>query len=202
MTKQVHFEISIEGVTLEVLASRLERSGIKVLSYSKTELGKDAYDSSHIISIGYFPDSVALELAVSQMNSLRVLDGVKEVKIFSVSQSKEKTKKWYDHFMIPLLISTAVNTLGIFGILLGGNTILDWKIYLGIFLFGVTSFFGAAGVAPEAYIANELRGWSSNLEGRTQLAVQKFTDVLDSLPVSITLFTPLWVWIYTRSLIL
>ena len=69
--------------------------------------------------IGYFPDSVALELAVSQMNSLRVLDGVKEVKIFSVSQSKEKTKKWYDHFMTPLLISTAVNTLGI---LLGGNT--------------------------------------------------------------------------------
>ncbi len=89
MIKQVHFEISIEGVTLEVLASRLERSGIKVLPYSKTELGKDAYDPSHIISIGYFPDSVVLELAVSQMNLLRVLDGVKEVKIVNVS---EKTK--------------------------------------------------------------------------------------------------------------
>jgi chaperonin GroEL (HSP60 family) len=41
----------------------------------------------------------------------------------------------------------------------------------------------AGGVALEAYIANELRGWSSNLEGRAQLAVQKFTDALDSLPL-------------------
>ena len=29
----------------------------------------------------------------------------------------------------------------------------------------------AGGGASEAYIANELRGWSSNLEGRVQLAV-------------------------------
>jgi chaperonin GroEL (HSP60 family) len=40
------------------------------------------------------------------------------------------------------------------------------------------------GGAPEAYIANELRGWSSNLERRVQLAVQKFADALDSLPLS------------------
>jgi len=38
----------------------------------------------------------------------------------------------------------------------------------------------AGGGASEAYIANELRGWSSNLEGR---AVQKFADALDSLPL-------------------
>jgi thermosome len=41
----------------------------------------------------------------------------------------------------------------------------------------------AGGGASEAYIANELRGWSSNLEGRVQLAVQKFADALDSLPL-------------------
>jgi archaeal chaperonin len=29
----------------------------------------------------------------------------------------------------------------------------------------------AGGGASEAYIANELKGWSSNLEGRVQLAV-------------------------------
>ncbi len=43
----------------------------------------------------------------------------------------------------------------------------------------------AGGGAPEAYIANELRGWSSNLEGRAQLAVQKFADALDSIPLSL-----------------
>jgi archaeal chaperonin len=41
----------------------------------------------------------------------------------------------------------------------------------------------AGGGAAEAYIANELRGWSSSLEGRAQLAVQKFADALDSIPV-------------------
>jgi archaeal chaperonin len=41
------------------------------------------------------------------------------------------------------------------------------------------------GGAPEAYIANELRGWSSNLEGRAQLAVQKFADALDSIPLAL-----------------
>ena len=43
----------------------------------------------------------------------------------------------------------------------------------------------AGGGAPEAYIANELRGWSSNLEGRAQLAVEKFADALDSIPLSL-----------------
>lgn len=43
----------------------------------------------------------------------------------------------------------------------------------------------AGGGAPEAYIANELRGWSSNLEGRAQLGVQKFADALDSIPLAL-----------------
>jgi archaeal chaperonin len=43
----------------------------------------------------------------------------------------------------------------------------------------------AGGGAPEAYIANDLRGWSSNLEGRAQLAVQKFADALDSIPLAL-----------------
>src|SRR6266702_1192059 len=43
----------------------------------------------------------------------------------------------------------------------------------------------AGGGATEAYIANELRGWSSNLEGRAQIAVQKFADALDSIPLSL-----------------
>ena len=36
----------------------------------------------------------------------------------------------------------------------------------------------AGGGAPETYIANELRQWASNLEGRGQLAIQKFADAL------------------------
>src|SRR5436309_2069058 len=43
----------------------------------------------------------------------------------------------------------------------------------------------AGGGATDVYIANELRGWSSNLEGRAQLAVQKFADALDSIPLAL-----------------
>src|SRR5919109_1274570 len=43
----------------------------------------------------------------------------------------------------------------------------------------------AGGGAIDAYIANELRQWSSNLEGRAQLAVYKFADALDSIPLAL-----------------
>ncbi|HKR57304.1 MAG TPA: thermosome subunit beta, partial [Candidatus Nitrosopolaris sp.] len=43
----------------------------------------------------------------------------------------------------------------------------------------------AGGGAPEAYLATQLREWSSSLEGRAQLAVQKFADALDSIPLGL-----------------
>ncbi len=43
----------------------------------------------------------------------------------------------------------------------------------------------AGGGATEAYISNQLRQWSSSLEGRQQLAVQKFADALDSIPLNL-----------------
>jgi thermosome len=43
----------------------------------------------------------------------------------------------------------------------------------------------AGGGAPEAYIANELRQWASSQEGRAQLAVQKFADAMDAIPLNL-----------------
>ncbi|MDW0223174.1 MAG: thermosome subunit beta, partial [Nitrososphaeraceae archaeon] len=43
----------------------------------------------------------------------------------------------------------------------------------------------AGGGAPEAFVANELRQWSGNMEGRAQLAVQKFADALDTIPLAL-----------------
>ena len=120
MTKQVSYEIAIKGVALEVIGHKIDKVGLKVLPYSKQELGNDAYDPNSIICIGYFPDSVAPELIASNMNSLRLLEGVKDVKILSVSESREKRSKMH-HFMIPLLISTAVNSLSVFAIILDEN---------------------------------------------------------------------------------
>lgn len=43
----------------------------------------------------------------------------------------------------------------------------------------------AGGGAPEAYIANELRKWSSKLSGREQLAAQIYADALESIPLAL-----------------
>ncbi|HET7391310.1 MAG TPA: thermosome subunit beta [Nitrososphaeraceae archaeon] len=43
----------------------------------------------------------------------------------------------------------------------------------------------AGGGSTEAYIANELREWSSSIEGRAQLAVRRFADALDSIPLTL-----------------
>jgi thermosome len=43
----------------------------------------------------------------------------------------------------------------------------------------------AGGGSTEGYIANELREWSSSIEGRAQLAVRRFADALDSIPLTL-----------------
>ncbi|MGI0037469.1 MAG: thermosome subunit beta, partial [Nitrososphaera sp.] len=43
----------------------------------------------------------------------------------------------------------------------------------------------AGGGAPEAYISSELRQWASSQEGRAQLAVQKFAEALDQIPLNL-----------------
>jgi thermosome len=43
----------------------------------------------------------------------------------------------------------------------------------------------AGGGAPEAYIAGELKKWADTQEGRAQLAVQKFAEALESIPLSL-----------------
>ncbi|MGZ5499604.1 MAG: thermosome subunit beta [Nitrososphaeraceae archaeon] len=46
-------------------------------------------------------------------------------------------------------------------------------------------FIVAGGGAPEAYIATHIRNWSSTLEGREQLAVIKFAEALETIPISL-----------------
>ena len=41
----------------------------------------------------------------------------------------------------------------------------------------------AGGGAPETYAATKIRGWSKSLEGREQLAAEKFADSLETIPL-------------------
>ena len=44
----------------------------------------------------------------------------------------------------------------------------------------------AGGGAPETYAATKLRNWSKSLEGREQLAAEKFADALESIPLTLS----------------
>ncbi|NQV39950.1 MAG: thermosome subunit [Nitrosopumilus sp.] len=41
----------------------------------------------------------------------------------------------------------------------------------------------AGGGAPETYAATKIRGWAKSLEGREQLAAEKFADALEEIPI-------------------
>jgi thermosome len=43
----------------------------------------------------------------------------------------------------------------------------------------------AGGGAPEARVAQELRSWANTLGGREQLAVQKFADAVEAIPITL-----------------
>jgi len=43
----------------------------------------------------------------------------------------------------------------------------------------------AGGGAPETYTATKLRNWARSMEGREQLAVEKFADALESIPLAL-----------------
>ena len=44
----------------------------------------------------------------------------------------------------------------------------------------------AGGGAPETYAATKLRNWAKSLEGREQLAAEKFADALESIPLTLS----------------
>jgi chaperonin GroEL (HSP60 family) len=43
----------------------------------------------------------------------------------------------------------------------------------------------AGGGAPETYVATKLRSWSKSLEGREQLAAEKFAEAMESIPIAL-----------------
>jgi thermosome len=44
----------------------------------------------------------------------------------------------------------------------------------------------AGGGAPETYVATKLRSWSKSLDGREQLAVEKFAESLEAIPLTLS----------------
>lgn len=46
-------------------------------------------------------------------------------------------------------------------------------------------YFVPGGGAPESYVATKLRAWAQSLSGREQLAVEKFAEAIEAIPISL-----------------
>jgi len=44
----------------------------------------------------------------------------------------------------------------------------------------------AGGGAPETFAATKIRSWSKSLQGREQLAAEKFAEALESIPLALS----------------
>jgi hypothetical protein len=135
MTIAVTFEITAkEGVNVDNIATRLKNMGLGVLDYTPDDVGTKARDPRSVIMCTFlFPETEAVGLKEAQENMLKRMHGVEDAQMVHSTYQRAK-KKWYDHFIIPLIISTAVYSLGVLGALLNLSREfkfpLDWMIYL------------------------------------------------------------------------
>jgi hypothetical protein len=154
MSIAVTFEIIAKrDINMETIATRLTNLDLKVLPYTIEDVGKKAHNPKSIMCTFYFPETEAVGLTVAQTSMLKNIDGVEDAKMVHSRYQRDK-RSWYDHFMIPLLISTAVYSLVVLGVLLGlsrefGLT-LDWMTYLLYLVIPAISSF-CAGVGYIRY---------------------------------------------------
>jgi hypothetical protein len=134
MTIAVTFEITAKKDTnIEVIANKLTNLELQVLRYSIEDVGRKAYDPKSIMCTFFYPDTEAVGLTHAQTSMLENIDGVESAKMVHSRYQRDK-KSWYDHFMIPLLISTTVYSLMVLSVLLGLSKEfkfpLDWMNYI------------------------------------------------------------------------
>jgi hypothetical protein len=120
MTLRVVFEIIFEGISKDVIASKLSNIELKVLPYSVSDLDGRRVEPNTIMCMAILPQNVdALGLAAGRINSLRIIDGIKQVNIAHVSLPEKETRRWFKHPIFPIVISTLLTFLTVYGTLLG-----------------------------------------------------------------------------------
>ena len=122
MTLRIVFEIVFEGITKEVMASKLSNVELEVLPYSVSDIDGQAVEANTIMCMAILPQNGdQLGLGAGRINSLYRIHGIKqcEVNITHVSPPEKERRPWFRHPIIPITISTLLTFLTVYGTLLG-----------------------------------------------------------------------------------
>ena len=120
MTVKIYFEIVFEGITKEVIASKLSNVELEVLPYSVSDIDVQGFDPTTIMCVAILPqDGDELRLAAGRINSLYRINGIKQVNIAHVSPPEKERRSWFKHPIFPIAISTILSFLTVYGTLLG-----------------------------------------------------------------------------------
>jgi archaeal chaperonin len=178
-----------ENKMLKSMVDKIRTTGANVVICEKgiDDMAQHYLSSSEVLAVRRAKESDMFKLAKATgakvVNSLQDLDATDLGSAELVEERKIETDKW-------VFIEGCKNPKAVTILVRGGSQRVVDEAERSVHdaLMVIKDVLErpeivAGGGASEAYIANELRGWSSNLEGRVQLAVLKFADALDSLPL-------------------
>jgi hypothetical protein len=120
--RRIVFEIFFEGPK-EVMVSKLNNVELGVLAYDvRMDIDGEVPEPGTIMCEAILPqNSDQLGIAVDRINSLRGIDGIKQVNFVHVPPPEvpPPERPWFRHPIIPITISTILTFLTVYGTLLG-----------------------------------------------------------------------------------
>jgi hypothetical protein len=114
------FEIVFEGITKEVMVTKLNNVELEVLPYAVSDIDGQVVEPNTIMCVAILPqNSDQLAHAAGRMNSLYRIDGIKQVNFAHVPPPEKMKRPWFRHRLIPIAISNLIIFLAVYGALLG-----------------------------------------------------------------------------------
>jgi len=147
MNIELYFEITISGISKDLIVKKINRMGYQFLPYGITEYGKKDIEPNQFMCVSIISEKGAFNQLVGKISSLYQLDGIAKVKILHTPKVE---RKWSDHFLIPLLITGVINILYGLSIIWGLPTDtplnLDFITYVKILLVPAVLSFLSTGL--------------------------------------------------------
>jgi thermosome len=189
--QQMHMFLDEENKMLRSMVDKIKSAGANVVICQKgiDDIAQHYLAKENILAVRRVKESDMYKL--SKATGARIISNLDDFSVNDlgaadlVEERKVETDKW-------VFIEGCTNPKAVTILIRGGSQKVvdeaDRSIHDALMVIKDVlekPAIVAGGGAPEAFIANEIRQWSNKLEGRSQLAVNKFADALESIPLSL-----------------
>jgi archaeal chaperonin len=188
---QMHMFLEEENRMLKTMVDKIQSMGANVVLCQKgmDDIAQHYLSKAGILAVRRVKESDMFKLSkATDARLVNNLDDLSESDLGTaalVEERKVETDKW-------VFIEGCKNPKAVTILIRGGSQRVvdeaDRSLHDALMVMKDVlekPFIVAGGGSPESYIANELRQWSGNLEGRAQLAVEKFADALEVIPLTL-----------------